>query len=154
VGGGIHDVGQVAVAGYALGPHIGDVAVVVKLLRVAMLALVVAAASLWTRWHPGRDTAGADHRPAPASWLPWFMRTFVALVLLRSLGWLPQAALNGLSDLSQCCLAMAAAGMGMRSSPRLLRQAGWPVLTAMVLGTLWLAACMLAGGHLLRGPHG
>lgn len=154
VGGGIHDVGQVAVAGYALGPHIGDLAVVVKLLRVAMLALVVAAVSLWMRWRPTAQASPTSRDPQ-GSWLPWFMRIFVALALLRSIGWLPQIALQGLSDLSQCCLAVAAAAMGMRSSPRLLRQAGWPVLTAMLVGTLWLAICMLAGGYLLRGgPHG
>lgn len=164
VGGGIHDVAQVAVAGYALGPQTGDLAVAVKLLRVAMLALVVMTASLWVRWHAGSPSisgAGADaatHGPlfihvrgAGTPWLPWFMRLFVLLIVLRSMDWLPAVAARGLSDLSQCCLAIAAAAMGMRSSPRLLRQAGWPVLMAMLMGTLWLAACMLAGGHLLHG---
>lgn len=163
VGGGIHDVAQVAVAGYALGPQTGDLAVVVKLLRVAMLALVVLVASTYGRWHA--DASRSDRSCGTAGlfrhvrgdggsatpWLPWFMRLFVALAILHSLGWLPGAVSLTLSDLSQCCLAIAAAGMGMRSSPQLLRQAGWPLMTAMLLGTLWLAACMLAGGYLLHG---
>jgi uncharacterized integral membrane protein (TIGR00698 family) len=46
LGGTIHDVAQVVGAGYILGQHTGDVATVVKLFRVAMLAIVVVAVSI------------------------------------------------------------------------------------------------------------
>ena len=45
LGGTIHDVAQVVGAGYTLGTETGDIATVVKLFRVAMLAVVVVAVS-------------------------------------------------------------------------------------------------------------
>ena len=46
IGGSIHDVAQVVGAGYALGAETGDVAIVVKLLRVSLLVFVVAIVAL------------------------------------------------------------------------------------------------------------
>jgi len=48
------------------------------------------------------------------------------------------------------CLTVAAAGLGMRSSFALLRAAGWRIVVPMVIGSLWLASAMLAGGWMLQ----
>jgi uncharacterized integral membrane protein (TIGR00698 family) len=49
LGGTIHDVAQVVGAGYSISPEVGDYAVLVKLLRVAMLLPVVAVISIAVR---------------------------------------------------------------------------------------------------------
>jgi len=165
LGGSIHDVAQVAVAGYAMGHPVGDMAIVVKLMRVAMLTLVVAAIAAGWRHHArhahtdsGTHVAdkaaahaetGSTARPPSPAWLPWFMCLFLILAVLQSLRWLPPTLAHGLADMSQTCLAVAAAGLGMRSSVGLLRQAGWRVLLPMLIGSVWLAATMLGGGLLL-----
>ena len=49
LGGTIHDVAQVVGAGYSVSPETGDVATIVKLLRVALLLPVVLVVSLVER---------------------------------------------------------------------------------------------------------
>lgn len=149
LGGSIHDVAQVVVAGYTMGQDVGDVAIIVKLLRVAMLALVVMGISMALSWRA--RTQAVDTQRASPSWMPWFMQLFVVLAFLQSMHWLPLVVGHGLSDLSQSCLAVAAAALGMRSSLGLLRQAGWRIMTPMFMGTLWLAGVVLGGGLLLQG---
>lgn len=173
LGGSIHDVAQVAVAGYALGTPVGETAVIVKLLRVGLLTAVVLGIGLVVsqqgRAAGGRTTAAAagpstggtalasasaePPRTAPPL-VPWFLQLFVACMLLRSLQALPAGAAVALSGLSQACLLMAAAAIGMRSSLGLLRQAGWRILLPMALGSVWLAAVMLGGGWALRASGG
>lgn len=150
LGGSIHDVAQVAVAGYALGGATGDAAIVVKLMRVALLTVVVMLVAATWRRVSRRACAEDGALAAQASWMPWFMQLFVALMLLRSLGWLPDAAVGMASELSQACLVVAAAALGMRSTVGLLRQAGWRLLLPMLLGSLWLAGVTLGGGWLLQ----
>lgn len=141
LGGSIHDVAQVAVAGYALGPTTGDMAVVVKLTRVALLTLVVVA------------IASVSRTQGPRWRLPWFLVLFGVLMCLQSVHALPQAAGQALGEFSQACLVTAAAALGMRSTVQLLRQAGWRLLGPMLVGSLWLAGLMLAGGWwLLAAP--
>lgn len=150
LGGSIHDVAQVAVAGYALGGPTGDAAIVVKLMRVTLLTVVVVVVAAGWR-HMNRQQRVADGTPPTgrASLMPWFMQLFVALMLLRTLQWLPDAAIRVASDLSQACLVVAAAALGMRSTVGLLRQAGWRLLLPMLIGSIWLGLVTLGGGWLL-----
>lgn len=145
LGGSIHDVAQVAVAGYALGPQAGDTAIVVKLVRVGMLSAVVMGIAAFMRWqrHAGEGLPSSTSRPAL---LPWFMQLFVLLAVLQSCQALPSRAGQLLSDTSQTSLVIAAAALGMRSSLALLRQAGWRIMLPMAAGSIWLALTMLGGG--------
>jgi len=74
MGATIHDVAHVVRAAYTLGPVAGDVATVVKVLRVALLAVVVLVITF-----AFRNTAEADDheviekRPARQQILPWFL---------------------------------------------------------------------------------
>lgn len=149
LGGSIHDVAQVMVAGYTMGRDVGDVAIVIKLLRVSLLAVVVLGISSAWRWRCRHQTSTLAQEALP-SWVPWFMQLFMALAVLQSMQWLPEAVGRMLSDLSQSCLAVSAAALGMRSSVGLLRQAGWRIMTPMLIGALWLAGGVLCGGLLLR----
>jgi uncharacterized integral membrane protein (TIGR00698 family) len=147
LGGSIHDVAQVMVAGYTMGRDVGDTAILVKLLRVSLLAVVVLGISALLRWHTAGEPA-LRHTAAP-SWVPWFMRLFIGLAVLQSLHWLHPVASRILSDMSQSCLAVSAAALGMRSSLGMLRQAGWRIMAPMLIGAVWLAAFVLAGGMLM-----
>ena len=121
LGGSIHDVAQVAVAGYAMGTQAGDTAIVVKLVRVAMLSIVVLSISVCMRWHVVSRPAACPAAPpgpngtsgAAPPLVPWFMQLFVLLALLQTLHWLPATAAHALADLSQVCLALSAAALGV-----------------------------------------
>lgn len=153
LGGSIHDVAQVMVAGYTMGHDVGDIAIIVKLFRVSLLAVVVLSISALLRWHQaGQPSFDTSQRQGTApSWVPWFMQLFIGLAVLQSMQWLPTAVSHMLSDLSHSCLAVSAAALGMRSSVGMLRQAGWRIMAPMLMGAMWLAGVVLCGGWLMTG---
>ena len=133
LGGTIHDVAQVVGAGYAVSNETGDTATIVKLLRVAMLLPVclVIGVALHVR---GTEMAHA----APV--LPWFAVAFAALVVVTSLGWIPQPAIDFGSSLSRWCLVTAIAAIGMKTSLKSLVDMGLRPVALLVIETFFLAA--------------
>ena len=143
LGGTIHDVAQVVAAGYLISPQVGDTAVFVKLLRVAMLLPVVAIFSMMLR---GRASEQGEKPPL----LPNFLIGFVVLVAVNSLGWIPPVVAHGLSDLSRWCLVVAIAALGIKTSLQQLAQLGWRPVLLLATETLFLAGLFLGGLCLLR----
>jgi uncharacterized integral membrane protein (TIGR00698 family) len=145
IGATIHDVAQVVGAGYTLGVATGDIATVVKLFRVAMLALVVVGVSAaFKQAREQAEAARTDARaPAKQALVPWFLWLFVAMVVLNSAGFVPSALQDGLGSVSRACLVMAIAALGMKTSFAQLASAGWRPLVLILVETLWLAALVL-----------
>lgn len=141
IGATIHDVAQVVGAGYTLGPQAGDGAVVVKLLRVALLAGVVLALGLAFR--SARERSGAGAADAPAL-VPGFLWLFVGAVALNSAGLLPAPVQDALGWTSRACLVLAVVALGMKTRFMQLAQTGWRPLVLILVETLWLAALVLA----------
>ncbi|RZU02429.1 YeiH family protein [Rivibacter subsaxonicus] len=138
LGATIHDVAQVVGAGYGMSHDTGDVATLVKLMRVAMLVPVIVFAAMITR---ARGAQGGGKRPPL---LPWFAVGFVLLVLLNSSGWLP-APVGALgNDLSRWCLVSAIAAIGMKTQLRELATVGLKPIMLMLGETIFLAALVLA----------
>ena len=141
IGATIHDVAQVVVAGYALGPLAGDTATIVKLCRVALLAAVVFGVSCVAR-RQGEPAEGAAGNSPPL--LPWFLVLFFAIVALNSTGVVSPAWRDALGEVSRTCLLLGVAALGMKSSFMQLARAGWRPLLLVLLCTLWLASFVLA----------
>lgn len=147
IGASIHDVAQAIGGGYAFSDAAGGYATIVKLARVAMLAPIVALASV--ALGTGERDNGAS---APTIWrrlaLPWFITAFLAVLALNSLVSVPagfsQAALTG----SKVLLLLAVTATAMRSRMDLLMQMGWratvPVLTATIASFLTALAFSVA----------
>lgn len=143
LGGTIHDVAQVVGAGYMLGPETGDIATIVKLFRVSMLAVVVVIVS--TAFKRAREAAhSGGGTPKKQALVPWFLWVFVAMVLLNSLGAFAPRVQQGLNDVSRACLVVAIAALGMKTSFKQLASAGWRPFVLILVETLWLAALVLA----------
>jgi uncharacterized integral membrane protein (TIGR00698 family) len=143
LGGTIHDVAQVAGAGYVLSPTTGDAAIVVKLFRVALLVLVVLAASAAFASERGAGDSGK-----PARWIglvPWFLWMFLALVLLNSLGAFTSDVQHTFAQAARTCLVVAIAALGVKTSFAQLTQAGWRPFALILVETLWIAAVVLVG---------
>lgn len=143
IGGSIQDVAQVVVAGYSLGPASGDAATLVKLLRVAMLVLVVGVVAQCSE---PASAHGSVPGPAPARrtpLLPWFIVLFAALIALRSLGALPQLVIALLDQASRACLLVGVAAWGAKTSLPALARCGWRPAALMLVCGLWLGGLML-----------
>lgn len=150
IGGSIHDVAQVVAAGYLMGAPVGDVAIVVKLLRVLLLVPVVALVSL-ACLAPGR--AGGEAAPRGRGLfrlVPWFLWLFAALVLLQSAHAVPAWSMPLLREASPVCLLLAIAALGVRTSLATLAQTGVRALALLLAETAWLALALLALILLLR----
>ncbi|HSI52162.1 MAG TPA: YeiH family putative sulfate export transporter [Ideonella sp.] len=138
----LHEVAQALAVGRVLPAEIGDAVVVAKMLRVMMLApfLLALAAMLPRR----TENSGTSSRLA----LPWFAFGFIAMVLLRSTGWLPTAWLQLARQLDLALIATAMAALGLATPLALLRRAGpRPLLLAALLFG-WL---LLGGGLITAG---
>lgn len=94
LGGTIHEVAQAVGAGYSMSAPVGDTATVVKLMRVVMLLPVIALTVLFMSSR-GEHT-DAERPPL----LPGFIIVFAALVLVNSMGWIPQSVVKAGVSLS------------------------------------------------------
>ncbi|MEV6582196.1 putative sulfate exporter family transporter [Streptomyces sp. NPDC051582] len=137
VGASVHDVGQVVATAQTAGPGALGEAVLVKLMRVALLAPLVAAVAFSVRARRQGVRMPSGRRPAP---VPLFVAGFLAAAALRATGLLPEAALDWAHTAQELLLAAALFGLGSAVDlPRLARTGG----RAAVLG---LAAWLVVAG--------
>ncbi|MFD1910774.1 YeiH family protein [Halodurantibacterium flavum] len=142
IGATIHDVAQVVGAGYSLGESAGDIATFTKLLRVAMLPLVLVAIALWQRGSPGEE--GGQR-----AGLPWFVGAFLVLMILRNLLPIPEPVLTAASDGARFLLLVAIAALGTRTSLGGMLSAGsrrFAVIAAQSGALLFMALGLVALG--------
>ncbi|WP_082071423.1 YeiH family protein [Pseudomonas tussilaginis] len=138
LGGTIHDVAQVVGAGYMISPATGDIATVVKLLRVALLVpAVVVIAWLFRHQH-----VGSERGRIPL--VPGFLVAFMVLVAINSTGVIPHTVTDGMNDLSRSCLVVAIAALGVKTSLQKLTKVGWQPIVMLVGETFFLAALVVA----------
>jgi uncharacterized integral membrane protein (TIGR00698 family) len=137
LGATIHDVAQVVGAGYSMSRETGDVATLVKLMRVAMLLPVILAAGVVTRMQGA--TPGAKRPPL----LPGFMIGFIVLVALNSVVSLPTGVLSIGRDASRWCLIAAVSALGMKTQLRQLAAVGLKPVLLMIGETAFLCIMVL-----------
>ena len=148
LGATIHDVAQVVGAGYSMSQQTGDVATLVKLMRVAMLLPVIAFAVVLVRARASNTGGEASGRRPPL--LPSFAVAFAVLVAINSTGWLPGAVAKAGSEFSRWCLVAAIAGIGMKTQLKELVTVGLRPVVLMLAETTFLAALVLAMLHWSR----
>ena len=131
IGASIHDVAQAIGGGYAFSNAAGADATIVKLARVALLAPVVALASLMLK---PEDGAG------PGFWrrlaMPWFILAFLAMVTLNSLLSVPPLLEQAALTLSKALLLLAVTATAMRTRLDLLLGMGWRAAIPVLAATL------------------
>jgi uncharacterized integral membrane protein (TIGR00698 family) len=134
IGATIHDVAQVVGAGYSVSEIAGNLATLVKLERVALLPIVLLAITLFS---------GKGERKGVG--LPAFLVGFVACVLINSSGLTPSVVQTSAATLSQWLLTIAIAGLGIRTSLKVMLDLGPRHLILVVAETLFLLfAALLA----------
>lgn len=134
LGGTIHDVAQVVGAGFSVSDETGNVATFTKLLRVAMLLPVVVTLSFVFRAH---------HVGKAGRQLPGFLVVFAVLVVLNSMGLIPESVLAVLKNVSRWCLVTAIAALGMKTSLKAMADVGGRAIALIVAETVFLAVLVL-----------
>ncbi len=139
IGATIHDVAQVVGAGYAVSDTAGDIATLVKLLRVALLPVVIIAIMLFSmRGEGGRGRVT----------LPGFVLLFAALAAANSFGLLPGVVADFLSEASRWMLITAIAALGARTALKDMFALGAGHVSVVVAITLFLMVlAILAVGY-------
>jgi uncharacterized integral membrane protein (TIGR00698 family) len=141
LGGTIHDVAQVVGAGYSVSQESGDVATIIKLLRVALLVPSVLVISLLSR---RVDAPEGGKRPAL---IPLFLIAFIGIVLLNSVHLIPPAVQGWLGDASRWCIVVAIAALGIKTSLVALGHVGPRAIALMVAETVFIALFVLVLVH-------
>lgn len=138
-GGSIHEVAQVVAAGGIIGGGALGAAVIVKLARVLMLAPVMAVIGGIRRRH---STAVGGKRPPL---VPLFVAGFIAMVVLRSSGMVPDVILGAASVVQTSLLSAAMFALGAGVKIRNLVRVGPRPFVLALCSTVIVASIALVG---------
>lgn len=127
MGASIHDVAQAVGAGYSYSDTAGQVAAIVKLARVALLAPVLIGVAMFLK----RSATGQQ---GPG--LPWFVIGFFLLAGVNSLGMIPVIVATGAEKVAIGLLAAAVTATAIRSPLVQIVAAGPRPLVVILLATL------------------
>lgn len=143
IGGGLHSVGNVAGAGYAINNDVGIAAITIKLARVALLS----PALVFFNYLVNRKNV--------SNWkehfrLPWYLWSFILITIIISFVNLPDAFLHAMDTTGKMILTIAMAAIGLKVSFRQLftsgkRGVGFGLVLFLVM------ILLLTGGMLLIG---
>jgi uncharacterized integral membrane protein (TIGR00698 family) len=137
LGATIHDVAQVVGAGYSLSDDTGDMAVLTKMMRVAMLLPAVLLITFAVR----RRSATMVTQVGPL--VPRFLVFFAGFVVINSLGLVPKVAIDGMNLVSRACLITAIAAVGLKTSLVEMRSVGGKAMLLLFLETVFLAMLVI-----------
>lgn len=150
----LHEVAHVVGAGNAMGKEISDAAIIVKMIRVMLLAPVlvimsfalartaVKAAAKGMQNLQGGTKAVAKRGKIT---IPWFAFGFLAVIGFNSFDLLPAPVVNGINNVDTFMLTMAMTALGTETSIEKFKKAGAKPFVLAALLYLWL----LGGGYLM-----
>lgn len=139
LGGAIHDVAQVAGAGYMVSEEVGDTAIIIKLLRVTLLLPIVLMICLSFQ----QQQSGSGSLKM-SMLLPNFLIAFVCIVILNSFQLIPYELINMGKGLSAMCLIIAIAALGIKTSFKDIIKSGWTFMLIMTAETIFIALFIIA----------
>ncbi|WP_147629734.1 YeiH family protein [Oceanobacillus picturae] len=134
-GGTLHEVAHVVAAAGAGGEEAVDMAVLVKLTRVALLVPVAFVIGYLVQ-RGSKKTAG--NKPS-LSIFPWFILGFLAMSGFNTLGIVSESVANSIVSIAYILIAMAMAGLGLNVEVKTFRKLGMKGFAAGVVGSVFLA---------------
>lgn len=129
IGGSLHSVGNVAGAGYIISNEVGEMAVTVKLARVALLSFGLVFFNFLTQNR--KDLPWTDYIK-----MPWYVWGFLAITVLVSMVTIPETLLKWIEMLGKLLLTIAMTNIGMQIRFSKIIQSG---KKGLILGLgIWL----------------
>jgi uncharacterized integral membrane protein (TIGR00698 family) len=140
----VYAVPQVLAATLPIGALSNQVGTVIKLVRVLMLGPVVLGFSLLGG--KLRPPHAKSNRGGPAlnEMVPWFIIGFLTLMVTRSLGVIPLAALPSLTHTAALLTTVAMAALGLGVDVRVVARTGLRVTLAVTVSLIALGAMSYA----------
>lgn len=145
IGASTHEVAQVVAAGGSVSAAALAVAVTVKLARVVLLAPIIAGVGLFMRRK--YSVEGGKNPPL----VPLFVVGFIAAMLLRTTGVLPESVLDLFQNLQTLLLAAAMFALGLGVHLRSIVKSGGKSLLLGLFGTI-VIICVATAGTLVFPP--
>ena len=147
IGGTIHEVAHAVAAGNGISPEAGTNAVIVKMMRVMMIAPLLIGLSLWLTRRDAAKNGDADGKEKKKGKviIPWFAVAFVGVALINSLNIIPKPVVSFWTQLDLFILTMAMCALGMETNLSKFKGVGMkPIWLGLVL-FLWVTC----GGYLI-----
>lgn len=140
----VHEVAQVVVAGSSVSAEAGNIAVVVKMTRVMLLAPMLIILGLYIARKTHANTKNAAHTHI-SKIISWFAVMFIVMVGFNSLQLLPIGMVNIINQADTFLLTLAMAALGIETNFFKLKQIGFKPLYLSFVLFLWL----IFGGYFL-----
>jgi len=143
LGGTLHEVAHVVGAGNAINAEVANTAVIVKMLRVMLLAPFLVVLSVWLK--DKACTKKVNGVSKTKITIPWFAIGFIIVVGFNSLNLLPNNVVDMINQLDTFALTMAMTALGMETCFDKFKGIGLkPIYLATSL-FIWL----LFGGYII-----
>jgi uncharacterized integral membrane protein (TIGR00698 family) len=136
----VYAVPQVLAATLPIGALSNQVGTVIKLVRVLMLGPVVLGLSLLARdlrTDPRLDRANR-RSPDLHELVPWFITGFLVVLIVRSLGLIPQSALPAITHAAATLTTISMAALGLGVDVRVVAKSGVRVTLAVTASLIIL----------------
>lgn len=134
----LHEVAHVVGAGNAMGKEISDAAIIVKMIRVILLAPVLLIMSFLIARSAVKKGTGSPTGEKRKITVPWFAFGFLLVIGFNSFDLLPLPVVDGINNLDTFMLTMAMTALGAETNFQKFKQAGVkPFLLAGLL-YVWL----------------
>ncbi len=144
----IHEVAQVVVAGNGVSAEAGNIAVIVKMTRVMLLApmLIILGVCLMRSNKKTVTTHQENQSSSLLKTIPLFAVLFIVAVGFNSLDLLPHTLVNGINQIDTFLLTLAMAALGIETNLQKVKQIGLKPLYLSFILFIWL----IGGGYLLH----
>lgn len=137
IGATLHEVAHVVGAGQSLGENVSQNAVIVKMIRVMMLAPFLIILSIWLLKTAVNSTNNEESKKSKII-IPWFAVMFIVVVGFNSFDLLSLKMVESINYLDGFLLTIAMTALGMQTSFDKFRKVGLkPVYLATIL-FMWL----------------
>lgn len=131
----LHEIAHVIAAAAPGGNDAIDIAVIVKLTRVALLVPVAILIGIWMSRTEGEGTK-TSWKSIP---IPWFILGFFAMSAVNSLGVVSASIANGIVVIAYMLIAMAMAGLGLNVDVVTFKRLGLKSFAAGFIGSILLS---------------
>lgn len=134
IGGTIHEVAHAVAAGNAIGIESAESAVIVKMIRVMLIAPFLVILSFWL----SKTALNSSAKQKTKIVIPWFAVFFIVVAGFNSFALLPIRLVDTINTLDTFLLTMAMSALGMETSIAKFKNVGMkPLYLASVL-FVWL----------------